>query len=117
MMLLALTVERYVSVCHPGRTQPLIGPPRLIVSLIPLFTFLLYLPNAFRYELRPCLPSPSGPLYYQREDNKRFLDSVFYSIYKVTREATALRQFVYWLLLSSDRYVFDAGGVYARILL
>jgi hypothetical protein len=88
MMLLALTVERYVSVCHPGRTQPLIGPPRLIVSLIPLLTFLLYLPNVFRYELRPCFLSPGGPLSYQREDNKRFLDSVFYSVYKVRPNVT-----------------------------
>jgi hypothetical protein len=83
MMLLALTVERYVSVCHPGRNQPFMGPPRLIVSLIPLLTFLLYLPNAFRYELKPCLPSPDGPITYQRQDNRRFLNSVFYSMYKV----------------------------------
>ena len=83
MMLLALTVERYVSVCHPGRNQPFMGPPRLIVSLIPLLTFLLYLPNVFRYELQPCLPSSDGPISYQRQDNRRFLNSVFYSMYKV----------------------------------
>jgi len=83
MMLLALTVERYVSVCHPGRNQPFMGPPRVIVSLIPLMTFLLYLPNVFRYELKPCLPSPEGPISYQRLDNRRFLNSVFYSMYKV----------------------------------
>jgi len=83
MMLLALTVERYVSVCHPGRNQPFMGPPRLIVSLIPLLTFLLYLPNVFRYELTPCLPSPEGPISYQKQDNRRFLNSVFYSMYKV----------------------------------
>ncbi|PNF29835.1 hypothetical protein B7P43_G09547 [Cryptotermes secundus] len=86
MMLLALTVERYVSVCHPGSSQPLMGPPRLIVSLIPPLTFLLYLPNVFRNELRPCFASPDGPLFYQREDNKRFLNSVFYSVYKVVLE-------------------------------
>jgi hypothetical protein len=83
MMLLALTVERYVSVCHPGRNQPFMGPPRLIVSLIPLLTFLLYLPNVFRYELRPCLLQPDGALSYQRLDNTPFLNSVFYSMYKV----------------------------------
>lgn len=89
-MLLALTVERYVSVCHPGSTQPLMGPPRLIVSLIPPLTFLLYLPNVFRYELRPCFTSPEGPLYYQREDNKSFLNSVFYSVYKVCAQGLNL---------------------------
>jgi len=88
MMLLALTVERYVSVCHPGRNQPFMGPPRLIVSLIPLMTFLLYLPNVFRNELKPCLPSPEGPISYQRQDNRRFLNSVFYSMYKVCGNLT-----------------------------
>jgi len=88
MMLLALTVERYVSVCHPGRTQPLMGPPRLVVSLIPILTFLLYFPNVFRSELRSCFISPGGPLFYQRADNKRFLNSVFYSIYKVRVKVT-----------------------------
>jgi hypothetical protein len=82
-MLLALTVERYVSVCHPGRNQPFMGPPCIIVSLIPLLTFLLYLPTVFRYEIKACLPSPDGQISYQRHDNKRFLNSVFYSMYKV----------------------------------
>jgi hypothetical protein len=83
MMLLALTVERYVSVCHPGSSQPFMGPPRVIVSLIPLLTFLMYLPNAFRYELQPCLLSSDGPLSYQRQDNKHLLNSFLYSMYKV----------------------------------
>lgn len=28
MMLLVLTIERYVSVCHPGFVRPVMGPPR-----------------------------------------------------------------------------------------
>jgi hypothetical protein len=83
MMLLALTVERYVSVCHPGSTQPVMGPPRLIVSLIPPFTFLLYLPYVFRYQLRPCSATPEGTVFYQREHNRQLLTSVFYPVYKV----------------------------------
>ncbi|PSN48146.1 hypothetical protein C0J52_23764 [Blattella germanica] len=85
MMLLALTVERYVSVCHPGRTQPLMGPPRLIVSLIPLLTFLVYLPTVFGNELHACT-TPGSTLVYQKQPNKEFLDSVFYSVYKVILE-------------------------------
>lgn len=27
MMLLVLTIERYVSVCHPSFTRPVMGPP------------------------------------------------------------------------------------------
>ena len=86
MMLLALTVERYVSVCHPGRTQPFMGPPRLIVSLIPLLTFLLYLPTVFGNELLACAVAPGGTLLYQEQANNAFLNSVFYSVYKVILE-------------------------------
>lgn len=28
LMLLVLTIERYVSVCHPGHMRPALGPPR-----------------------------------------------------------------------------------------
>ncbi|KYN01260.1 hypothetical protein ALC62_07879 [Cyphomyrmex costatus] len=87
MMLLALTVERYVSVCHPGQhTQPLCGPPHLTVVLIPLATFLVYLPSVFRGEITTCLLGPDGPLIYQRRDNQTFLNSWYYQVYKVVLE-------------------------------
>ncbi|XP_015124101.1 probable G-protein coupled receptor B0563.6 [Diachasma alloeum] len=87
MMLLALTVERYVSVCHPGQhTRPLCGPPHLTVSLIPLATFLVYLPSVFRGEVTTCLVSSGGPLIYQKRDNLSFMHSVFYQIYKIVLE-------------------------------
>ncbi|XP_031840356.1 putative G-protein coupled receptor B0563.6 [Nomia melanderi] len=87
MMLLALTVERYVSVCHPGQhTRPLCGPPHLTVILIPLATFLVYLPSAFRGEISACLLEPAGPIIYQKRENQSFLDSLFYQIYKVALE-------------------------------
>ncbi|XP_063233036.1 probable G-protein coupled receptor B0563.6 [Bacillus rossius redtenbacheri] len=85
MMLLALTVERYVSVCRPGTTRPLIGPPGLTVALIPLLTFLAYLPTAFRTELRGCAPRPGRRLYYSRP-NLALQLSAFYSVYKVLLE-------------------------------
>ncbi|XP_066582188.1 probable G-protein coupled receptor B0563.6 isoform X2 [Prorops nasuta] len=87
MMLVALTVERYVSVCHPGQyTRPLCGPPNLTVALIPLATFLLYIPSIFRGEITTCLLAPSGPIIYQKRDNQSFLDSLFYQVYKVILE-------------------------------
>lgn len=86
MMLLALTVERYVSVCHPGHTRPLCGPPHLTVVLIPLATFLVYLPSVFRGEITTCLLAPDGPLIYQRRDNQSFLNSWYYQVYKVVLE-------------------------------
>lgn len=81
MMLLALTIERYVSVCRPGKyTRPLCGPPHLTVSLIPLATFLVYLPSAFRGEITTCLVTPGGSLIYQKRDNLSFMHSVFYQV-------------------------------------
>lgn len=84
-MLLALTVERYVSVCHPGQhTRPLCGPPHLTVTLIPLATFLVYLPSVFRSEVTTCLLAPGGPLIYQKRENQSFLHSLFYQVSKCT---------------------------------
>lgn len=80
MMLLALTVERYVSVCHPGHTRPLMGPPHITVALIPLLTFVVYLPSVFRGEITQCLLAPNGLLIYQKRDNLQFLHSLFYSV-------------------------------------
>lgn len=83
MMLLALTVERYVSVCRPGRhTRPLCGPPHLTVALIPLATFLVYLPNVFREEVATCLLALDGPVIYQKRENHFYLDSLFYQVIK-----------------------------------
>lgn len=80
-MLLALTVERYVSVCHPGQhTRPLCGPPHLTVVLIPLATFVVYLPSVFRGEITKCHVAPVGPLIYQKRDNLLFMHSVFYQV-------------------------------------
>ncbi|XP_046391573.1 probable G-protein coupled receptor B0563.6 [Ischnura elegans] len=91
MMLLALTVERYASVCRPGRRSPpppLAAPPhraRAAAFLIPVITFVLYLPNVFRAQLTRCI-TDRGALIYQKRDNTRFLHSLFYSVYKCALE-------------------------------
>lgn len=80
-MLLALTVERYVSVCRPGQhTRPLCGPPHLTVALIPLATFIIYLPSAFRGQIATCLLEPGGHVVYQKRENQSYLDSMFYQV-------------------------------------
>ncbi|XP_012279156.1 probable G-protein coupled receptor B0563.6 [Orussus abietinus] len=87
LMLLALTVERYASVCHPGaRSLPVCGPPNLTVFLIPLATFLLYLPGVFRSKMTSCLLPTDGRLIYQKREDLLFLHSVFYQVYKVVLE-------------------------------
>ncbi|XP_055615804.1 probable G-protein coupled receptor B0563.6 [Toxorhynchites rutilus septentrionalis] len=85
IMLLVLTIERYVSVCHPGHIRR-ICPPRVTVVLIPVLTFLIYLPSVLRGEIVKCVLQSDGTIMYHKRDNMRFLDSLFYSIYKVILE-------------------------------
>uniref|UniRef100_A0A336L6J6 CSON004033 protein n=1 Tax=Culicoides sonorensis TaxID=179676 RepID=A0A336L6J6_CULSO len=86
IMLLVLTVERYVSVCHPSYMRPVMGPPRLTVILIPLTTFIIYLPSVFRNELVTCVLLSDRTTIYQKRDNVEFLETLFYSVYKVILE-------------------------------
>ncbi|KAL9880021.1 putative G-protein coupled receptor B0563.6 isoform 2-T2 [Glossina fuscipes fuscipes] len=86
MMLLILTIERYVSVCHPSFTRPVMGPPGLTVFLTTVLTFIIYLPSVFRGELIKCILQNDGNFVYFRRDNNVFLRTIFYSIYKVMLE-------------------------------
>ncbi|KAL7029679.1 hypothetical protein ACKWTF_006317 [Chironomus riparius] len=86
LMLLVLTIERYVSVCHPTHMRPALGPPRLTVILIPIVTFIIYLPSLFRYEVVRCVLSTDGSITYYKRNNLEFLNSMFYSVYKVILE-------------------------------
>ncbi|XP_065077448.1 probable G-protein coupled receptor B0563.6 [Ochlerotatus camptorhynchus] len=85
IMLLVLTIERYVSVCHPGHIRRFC-PPRVTVALIPVLTFLIYLPSVLRGEVVKCVLQSDGTIMYHKRDNMKFLDSLFYSIYKVILE-------------------------------
>ncbi|XP_061397371.1 probable G-protein coupled receptor B0563.6, partial [Musca vetustissima] len=86
MMLLVLTIERYVSVCHPSFTRPVMGPPGLIVFLTTLITFIIYLPSVFRGELIKCVLQTDGSYVYFRRDNNAFMTTIFYNVYKVMLE-------------------------------
>ncbi|XP_058445479.1 probable G-protein coupled receptor B0563.6 [Malaya genurostris] len=85
IMLLVLTIERYVSVCHPGHIRRMC-PPRITVWLIAVLTFLIYLPSVLRGEIVKCVLQSDGTIMYHKRDNMKFLDSLFYSIYKVILE-------------------------------
>ncbi|XP_055611905.1 probable G-protein coupled receptor B0563.6 [Uranotaenia lowii] len=85
LMLLVLTIERYVSVCHPGHIRR-ICPPKVTVALIPVLTFLIYLPSVLRGEIVKCVLQSDGTIMYHKRDNMKFLDSLFYAIYKVILE-------------------------------
>ncbi|KAL5277250.1 hypothetical protein ACFFRR_002464 [Megaselia abdita] len=86
MMLLVLTIERYVSVCHPGYIRPVMGPPRVTVVVIPLLTFIIYLPSVFRGQIVKCVWELEGPYVYYRRDNTEFLGTLFYAVYKIILE-------------------------------
>lgn len=85
-MLLALTLERYVSVCHPGHARPILGSPRRAVLLIPLATFLMYLPASFRSQVTLCRLHLGGPPIFRRQDVPEIANDSLYSIYTVILE-------------------------------
>ncbi|XP_044766502.1 probable G-protein coupled receptor B0563.6 [Coccinella septempunctata] len=85
MMLLALTLERYVSVCHPGRARPILGSPMRAVLLIPVATCILYLPSAFRSEVRVCHLLSQNLTIYQRVETE-LIKHPLYCFYTVVLE-------------------------------
>ncbi|XP_039226084.1 probable G-protein coupled receptor B0563.6 isoform X3 [Drosophila yakuba] len=86
MMLLVLTIERYVSVCHPGFARPVMGPPGVVVFLTCLATVIVYLPSIFRGELIKCILGTSDVYVYLRRDNTIYQQTIFYRIYKIMLE-------------------------------
>ncbi|KAF7279731.1 hypothetical protein GWI33_006764 [Rhynchophorus ferrugineus] len=86
MMLLALTLERYVSVCHPGHARPILGSPIRAVILIPVLTFVLYTPIIFRSYVKTCRLLPDGNVIYQRTENTEYVSHPAYNVYKVVLE-------------------------------
>jgi neurotensin receptor 1 len=61
MMLVALTLERYVAVCHPEQSRALqgAGKARAAVALIPILTLLAHSPHLLRFTLVQCT-MPNG---------------------------------------------------------
>ncbi|CAG7709972.1 unnamed protein product [Allacma fusca] len=82
MMLVALTLERFVAVCHPEKSRVLNGTKKayLIIATIPFCTLLVYSPHLFRNNLTHCL-SNHGLAIYQKGENKGFVTSIFFRIY------------------------------------
>lgn len=53
---------------------------RLTVVLLPLLTFVIYLPSLFRYEVVKCVLFADGSITYYKRDNSEFLQTLFYSV-------------------------------------
>lgn len=85
-MLLALTLERYVSVCHPGHARPILGSPRRAVLFIPLATFLMYLPATLRSEVTVCILQFKGSTIYRKQEVQEVITAPLFNIYTVVLE-------------------------------
>lgn len=56
MMLVALTMERFVAVCHPEKSRALQGSHKayVIIASIPVLTLLAHTPHMMRFSLVQC---------------------------------------------------------------
>jgi hypothetical protein len=75
---------------------------RVTVILLPLLTFLIYLPSLFRYEVVKCVLFADGSITYYKRDNTDFLESLFYSVSAAT-QAKAERLFCSSFSFSASR--------------
>lgn len=53
---------------------------RVTVVLLPILTFVIYLPSLFRYEVVKCVLFADGSITYYKRDNLEFLQTMFYSV-------------------------------------
>ena len=87
MMMIALTLERYVAICHPTRTRDdtisNAGARRAytVVFVVPVLCLLVYVPYMFHAMIDDCLDA-GGRVVYQRRDNAAVLGTVWYSVYQ-----------------------------------
>ncbi|CAH1989334.1 unnamed protein product, partial [Acanthoscelides obtectus] len=86
-LLAALTLERYCSVCRPGRAAtPVLGAPGRAVAVISSVTAVLYLPTAFRSRVGTCRFLPEGVIIYQRLEDTDYITHPVFSVYKILLE-------------------------------
>jgi hypothetical protein len=87
MMAIALTLERYVAICHPTRTRDdaisNAGARRAyaVVFVVPILCFLIYVPYMFHAMIDDCR-NADGEIIYQRRDNVAVQGTVWYKVYK-----------------------------------
>ena len=81
-MLVALTIERFVAVCHPAWARKNNSSARAYIAVffIPLACLLLYVPTVFSSVLSEC--EDNELTIYQKRDNLLYRTSSFYRCYK-----------------------------------
>nr|XP_045624721.1 probable G-protein coupled receptor B0563.6 [Procambarus clarkii] len=88
-MLLALTVERFISVCYPAKARNLCGETRahLTVAIIPVATFLLNSPYLFLAHVASCR-SDAGTVVHLKKVNAWLVNSLWFQGYKWVMEVS-----------------------------
>ncbi|XP_071536083.1 probable G-protein coupled receptor B0563.6 [Panulirus ornatus] len=83
VMLLALTVERFISVCYPAKARNLCGTTRayVTVAVIPITTFVLYSPYLLLAHVVSCR-TDSGSVVHMKHVNTWLMDSPWFQAYK-----------------------------------
>ena len=86
-MLVALTIERFVAVCHSAwaRKNNSSGRAYIAVVFIPVVCLILYAPIMYTSSLTTCQLSPNQSIY-QKRDNHLFKSSLCLNIYRYTLE-------------------------------
>ncbi|CAG0915443.1 unnamed protein product [Notodromas monacha] len=83
MMMIALTLERYVAICHPTRTRDANGEQRAyaVVFVVPVLCLVVYLPYMFHAMINDCR-NANGDTIYQRRDNVAVQGTIWYNLYQ-----------------------------------
>ena len=82
LMLVALTVERYLAVCHLGRNRTFSAQKTpLIAAALAVAAISLYVPYVFRAHMLACPASLDGHITYQKRENVQLRESPLWSIY------------------------------------
>ncbi|XP_018024042.2 probable G-protein coupled receptor B0563.6 [Hyalella azteca] len=108
-MLLALTVERYISVCFPAKARNLCGATRrahTTVALLPLVTFTLYSPYLFLADVIQCRDD-RGQVVYMKQINESLTLSGWFNAYKWLMEIS------YKLLPAAVLFYLNIHIIYA----
>ncbi|KAK2719519.1 hypothetical protein QYM36_005112 [Artemia franciscana] len=90
LMLVALTVERYVAVCQVGQGRYLISKkaPSMVCSLLTIFSLLIYSPYLLRAHVVTCIEEGGdNRTLYRIQEHPTFSNSIAWAVYLWILEA------------------------------
>jgi hypothetical protein len=89
LAIVAVTFERYLSICHPIQAKNIQSPLRakLIITTAWVISFALYLPYCFRKYVSVCWDPVARETVYAIAENEAYTHSAGYSVYGWIRES------------------------------